>query len=105
VDLGKSQSVSAIGAGFLSDQTRWIFLPAAVEYAVGLTPGGMRTVYTKTLSTDRMEQPSVKEISAKFAPTRARYVRIRAKSIGTCPPWHPGAGRKAWLFVDEIVVR
>jgi len=36
--------------------------------------------------------------------TRARYVRVRAKNYGKCPDWHPGAGGKTWIFVDEIVV-
>jgi len=27
-----------------------------------------------------------------------------AKNRGVCPAWHPGAGQKAWLFVDEIAV-
>jgi len=35
----------------------------------------------------------------------ARFVRLRATSIGVCPPWHPGAGENAWLFVDEIEVQ
>ena len=34
----------------------------------------------------------------------ARYVRVQADNIGLCPPGHPGAGGKAWLFVDEILV-
>jgi len=25
--------------------------------------------------------------------------------VGVCPPWHSGAGDKAWLFVDEIIVQ
>jgi non-lysosomal glucosylceramidase len=105
VDLGETRSLTGIAAGFLSDQPRWIFLPAAVEYAVGLTPTDMRTVFTKNFSTDPVNQPAVKDISAKFAATRARYVRVRAKTIGTCPSWHAGAGGKAWMFVDEIMVR
>jgi len=34
----------------------------------------------------------------------ARYVRIEAENVGICPDWHPGAGGKTWIFVDEIVV-
>jgi hypothetical protein len=35
---------------------------------------------------------------------KARYVRMVAKSIGKCPDWHVGAGEKAWIFCDEIVI-
>ena len=34
----------------------------------------------------------------------ARYVRIRAENIATIPAGYRAAGRKAWLFVDEILV-
>ena len=27
------------------------------------------------------------------------------KNISTCPNWHDGAGGKAWLFIDEIIVK
>ena len=33
-----------------------------------------------------------------------RYVRVQAKNIGVCPAGHPGAGEKAWVMADEIVV-
>ncbi|NOR11849.1 MAG: hypothetical protein GQ545_01195, partial [Candidatus Aminicenantes bacterium] len=35
---------------------------------------------------------------------RARYIRIKARNVGICPDWHPGAGGKAWLFCDEIII-
>ncbi len=34
----------------------------------------------------------------------AHYIRVFAKNRGVCPHWHPGAGGKAWIFADEIVV-
>jgi hypothetical protein len=30
--------------------------------------------------------------------------RSKTKSALRCPPWHKGAGGKAWLFIDEIVI-
>ena len=34
-----------------------------------------------------------------------RYVKVYAKNRGRCPPWHKGAGGKAWIFADEIEIR
>jgi hypothetical protein len=42
--------------------------------------------------------------SGEASGTEARYIRILAKSIGSCPEWHVGAGEKAWLFADEIII-
>jgi hypothetical protein len=33
-----------------------------------------------------------------------RYVRVHAINLGICPEWHRGAGHKAWVFADEIVI-
>jgi len=44
------------------------------------------------------------DFSASFDPLVARYLRIRAVNVGVCPTWHEGAGRKAWVLVDEIGV-
>jgi hexosaminidase len=51
-----------------------------------------------------MEDSGVKDILVEAGGVEARYVRVTAKSIGRCPSWHPGAGGKAWLFADEIIV-
>ncbi|MCB0683535.1 MAG: hypothetical protein KDC32_21915, partial [Saprospiraceae bacterium] len=36
--------------------------------------------------------------------TTARYLRVKAENRGLCPDFHKGAGGKAWIFVDEIVL-
>jgi len=37
-----------------------------------------------------------------FKPLKARRVRIVARNAGPLPEWHPGKGKPAWLFVDEV---
>ena len=39
-----------------------------------------------------------------FGTVSARYVRIVGKCTPKLPSWHPGAGRKAFLFIDEVGV-
>jgi hexosaminidase len=48
--------------------------------------------------------PFVKEFETALSQVQARYVKIVAKTIGVCPPWHPGAGKPSWIFADEIVI-
>ena len=40
-----------------------------------------------------------------FDKTKARYVRIVGKCTPTLPAWHSGAGKKAFLYEDEIGVK
>ncbi len=67
VDLGETRLVKTITAGFLSDQRRWVFLPVAAEYAVGTTRKNLQTVYTKKFEAEKLEQPAVRNISAKVS--------------------------------------
>jgi hexosaminidase len=39
-----------------------------------------------------------------FAPTEARYVKVKALVEHSMPKWHGARGYAAFLFVDEIAV-
>ena len=105
IDLGEVQNIGTISAGFLQDQGSWIFMPVKVEFY--LSSDGKE--YTKTTSVDNNisehESGSArKDFSAEFKGKNARYVKVIAINRGTCPDWHPGAGSKAWIFADEILI-
>jgi hypothetical protein len=52
-----------------------------------------------------LENTEVKKLLLNFdINTSIRYLRITAENQKVCPPWHPSAGGKAWLFMDEIIV-
>jgi len=104
LDLGRPTAVGKIGCGFLEEQFSWIFLPAAIEIAVSADGERFETVADFKEKPTPAAAPRVKDYSASSPKSPVRFVRVRAKSIGTCPAWHPGAGGKAWLFVDEIVI-
>ena len=45
-----------------------------------------------------------RDFISEFEPRNARYVKVKAYTIGNTPDWHPGAGRPARMLIDEIVV-
>jgi predicted alpha-1,2-mannosidase len=106
IDLGEIRGVSKVGAGFLQDVGSWIWLPTGVEFE--LSRDGVNFVRAATVKadgvSDRDTKVKVKELSAEFPRRDARFVRVRAYNYGSVPPWHPGAGGKAWIFIDEITV-
>ncbi len=105
IDLGAPRGVEQVHATFLRNIRSWIFLPVRVEIAVSSDGSTFTTVGTHVSSPAVEDEPAgIEEVDFRFDPVRARYVRIRALSQGTCPDWHSGAGGKAWLFVDEVVV-
>ncbi len=104
VDLGEEKTVRRIGLDCLQAQGAWIFLPRRVSFTLSRDGVSWDPVRERTLELERQPAAAIQRVTMEYAPTRARYVRLQARNQGTCPPWHPGAGGQAWLFVDEIVV-
>jgi glycosyl hydrolase family 92/F5/8 type C domain-containing protein len=105
VDLGRIQSVRRAGAGFLQDVRSWIWMP--VEVVVQVSIDGKEFQEVAKISTDVRPDDTelvIRDLVGSFEPVEARYVRIRAKSFGTIPDWHPGHGDGAFVFVDEILI-
>ncbi len=46
----------------------------------------------------------LKCISAIFPETTSRYLKVKAECMEYVPSWHHYAGRKASLYIDEVVV-
>jgi len=105
VDLGAVRPVKRIAAGFLQNQQDWIFLPEFAELAVS-NDGEDFVVIAKITRKAALDEEGVfrRVFQQKFNGLQCRYIRVLAKSVGICPEWHVGAGRKAWLFADEIIV-
>ena len=104
LDLGGVQPITKVTAGFLQQQGSWIFLPSAVTFSASTDGKTWTQVAEVEYPVERSEAVLVKDCTFAREPINARYIRIVARNVGTCPPWHAGAGDKAWLFVDEIVV-
>jgi hexosaminidase len=105
IDLGRRRKISAVTVGFLQNTSAWIFLPTSAEFSVSSDGNEYQTV--ATVANDVSPQTAdivIEDFAALFAGVKARYLRVLAKNIGVCPPGHPGAGGKAWLFADEIIV-
>lgn len=105
VDLGLVRQVSRVGAGFLQDSRSWIWMPREVTFELSEDGKGFEQVaFVANDVSDRSEEVLMKDFASAITLRRARYVRVRAKTYGTIPAWHAGAGGSAWIFIDEIIV-
>ncbi|HLP35761.1 family 20 glycosylhydrolase [Lacibacter sp.] len=105
VDLGAEKNISRISLGCLQHYRDWIFLPTAVKFEVSLD-GKIFTEVT-TVQNDVPVNTlalTIKDFTAKFAATNGRYVRVTAYTLEACPKGHPGEGKPAWTFADELIV-
>jgi arylsulfatase A-like enzyme len=104
VDLGAARRLRRIGLDCLRAQISWIFLPQWVEFATSEDGVDWETVSLLPVALEANPRTGTQLLAADVVAGPVRYVRVRARNLGECPEWHPGAGGKAWLFVDEIVV-
>jgi len=105
LDLGEETEITKISAGFLEAQSHWIFHPLEIEFS--LSGDGRKFFAVKTISRKKLtenENRVIEDFSVFYNTESCRYIRVKAKSVKVCPPWHKGAGGKAWLFVDEIII-
>ena len=105
VDLGEVKEVKTLGIDVLQLPVTWIFLPSAIEFYSsddGITFHLLNTYYPSETDDIRLDGPVM--LARNFDKLKTRYIRIKAINLGTCPPTHPGEGKKAWLFVSEVEI-
>lgn len=102
IDLGETQNIQSISLGCLQNYSDWIFLPSSVKFETsvnGIDFEEMQTVNNLIGINEKSAQFDFKATISK----PARFVRVSAKN-NVCPPGHPGEGKAAWIFADEIIV-
>lgn len=100
IDPGRNITISKVSAGVLQDEGSWIYYPSAME--VYISSDGINYEFKGFISADKIKQ-SNGNISVEFNTITTRYLKIILKNAGTIPEGLPGAGFKAWLFVDELL--
>ena len=105
IDLGSLKTVSAINTDFLQDINSWVFMPLSVTFSI--SEDGQ--IFHNIGQVDNTTPPDkwgaiIAPFKVKFDPTKARYIRVIAVNMKTCPAWHKGSGGPAWIFIDEISV-
>ena len=104
VDLGQPKKLNRVAGSFLQEIYSWIWMPTEVEYFISDDGKSFRSVgkVKNDIPVDA-DGAFIQEMEVRPR-TTARYVKMVAKTIGTCPEGHVGAGQKAWIFCDELVI-
>jgi hexosaminidase len=105
IDLGHEIPIHRVSTSYLQNTSSWIFFPSSIEYSISTdgvhyTPMGS---FEQPVAV-KHEPVQIKEFPLETTQTKARFIKVTAKNVGTCPGWHAGKGGKAWLFIDEIIV-
>lgn len=104
IDLGEVKKITEVSASFLQHQQNWIFPPMKIEFLTSLDGKEYMNITRESCSgLVRNDQVEILNIPVEYNDMEVRYIKINAKNT-ILPEWHSGAGKPAWLFVDEIVV-
>lgn len=106
IDLGAVKNIGTLSIRFMHYIRAGVFLPSSVEYA--LSDDGKEFARTHEIkNTIPLKENStvVNPFTCELTNTSARYIRIRAKSIGLCPPWSKTPGVASSMFADEIEIK
>jgi predicted alpha-1,2-mannosidase len=104
IDFQKPQSIAGVRARFLQDQGSWIWLPSQVSIEISEDGATWRRLGEVRHEVDPHAEGNIVQWLGLQTRATARFVRLRARSVGTCPDWHPGAGNPCWIFADEIEI-
>ena len=104
IDLGKPISAKTVICHFLSDNHSWIFLPKYVKTSVSEDGKTFTNLGENSFSNEQTTKEKMIQAVSFPVKSKIRYIKLTATNQAVCPSWHEGAGKKAWLFVDEIVV-
>lgn len=105
IEMGRTK-FSSVMMEILADKGNYIFAPTAFKALVSDDGENYSELAVATYEPMKSsDKDGVMQFTLDFQETRAKYLRIQSNTIDVLPEWHPGAGARAFLFVDEIVVR
>jgi len=105
IDLGYVRTVNRLKLSCLQDQRAWIFAPVWVDFWISRDEKDwIRVGHVVNDDLDPAAEGTFLKLYEADVYRSARYIKVKAKNLAVCPPWHPGAGGKAWIFADELII-
>ncbi len=103
IDLGSIQKISSVIVHSFHQSASWIYRPQSVEVFNSIDLKSFTSIgNTETFKDSTTGNGTLKVVFNK--PITTRFVKVLVKNWGIIPEGNPGAGTRAWLFVDEIEI-
>lgn len=102
--LEDNTSPKDLSLSILLNESAYLFPPETVEIWTGNLQGWQKHPTPSISQSAKIEEVRFGVLSFPLPETSFDKVKIRIKPISKLPSWHPGAGAKGWVFVDEILL-
>ena len=105
IDLGKNDLVSEVILHAWKQEASWIYLPESIDITFNYKDAS-GDIQTSGFEFEKPEEGwgDDRQLKFNFAPQRASSVTIKIKPLMKIAEGRQGAGRAAWIFLDEIEI-
>lgn len=105
IDLDKNDLVSEVILHAWKQEPSWIYLPESVDITFNYKDAS-GDIQTSGFEFEKPEEGwgEDRQLKFNFAPQRASTIIIKIKPLMKIPEGRQGAGRTAWVFLDEIEI-
>jgi hexosaminidase len=111
IDLGKETDIKEVNLHILAQPSAWIHAPESFEVELSKDGTTFEDPRTSFLDFDKNTEgySSMKWMRRKLSenPNKTyttRFIKIKVNAVDKIPSGNPGAGKPAWMFIDEIDV-
>ncbi|MBK6932070.1 MAG: family 20 glycosylhydrolase [Saprospirales bacterium] len=104
IDFGAPETFNRVTTHFVISRDSWIYPPRSIEVLVSEDGQAFTPVARKTFDADGMQGAGVEKVELAIPGAKGRYLKVLAQTYGPIPAGAPGAGKPAWLFLDELIV-
>ena len=108
IELSVPTNISRVKVGLCHAPNDWVMWPKAVWVCFSKDGNEFTEWQQAELPVfdrpDRMQGFGRIEARALVNFSQVKFVRVKVENQGELPEWHPYAGEKAWIMVDEVVI-
>jgi hexosaminidase len=108
IELAVPTDFNTVKVGICHEPNSWVMWPKSVRVSFSKNGSDFTEWQMAELPVfdcpDKMQGFGRIEARARVNEKQAKFVRVKVENQGTLPEWHPYAGEKAWIMVDEVVI-
>ena len=108
IELAVPTDISMVRVGLCHEPNSWVMWPKGVLVCFSKDGKEFTDWQLAELPAfdgfDKMHGFGRIEARAHVNVKQAKFVRVKVLSQGVLPEWHPYAGEKAWIMVDEVTI-
>ena len=108
IELAVPTDISMVKVGICHRPQDWVVWPKSVMLCFSADGNEFTEWQMAELPVfdrpDKMQGFGRIEARARVNAKQMKFVRVKVENQGVLPEWHPNAGEKSWIMVDEVVV-